>query len=131
MVVIDASVWVSMLNADDSFHARAENIFESLAANSETICIPAIAFTEVAGAIRRTTKDDNVASGAVYYMKGAVQEVMADFEKLEPIATDMAIKYSIKGMDAYYLAVAELTKSKLHTFDQQQEEAFEAIRRRK
>jgi len=124
MVVIDASIWVAMLNADDKFHAQAESIFESLASNAETICIPAIAFTEVAGAIKRTTKDDNVASGAVYYMKGAVQEVMADFDKLEPLATDIAIKYGVKGMDAYYLAVAELTKSKLYTFDQQQEEAF-------
>ena len=124
MVVIDASIWVAMLNADDKFHTQAENIFESLASNAEAICIPAIAFTEVAGAIKRTTKDDNVASGAVYYMKGAVQEVMADFDKLEPLATDIAIKYGVKGMDAYYLAVAELTKSKLYTFDQQQEEAF-------
>ena len=127
MVVIDASVWVSMLNADDKFHVQAENIFDTLAPNAETICIPVIAFTEVAGAIKRTTKDDNVASGAVYYMKGAVQEVMADFEKLEPIATEMAIKYSVKGMDAYYLAVAKLTKSKLYTFDQQQQDAFETI----
>ena len=107
------------------------SIFESIELNHETICIPAIAFTEVAGVIKRTTKDDNFTSGAIYFMKNMEMKVFTDFDKLEPLATDIAIKYSIKGMDAYYLAVAELTKSKLHTFDQQQEEAFEAIRRRK
>jgi predicted nucleic acid-binding protein len=72
-------------------------------------------------------KDDNVASGAVYYMKDMTLEVFGDFDRLEPIATEIAINYSLRGADAYYLAVAELTKSKLHTFDKQQEEAFEAI----
>jgi len=131
MIVIDASVWVSRFNVKDKFHEQAMSIFESIELNHETICIPAIAFTEVAGVIKRTTKDDNFTSGAIYFMKNMEMKVFTDFDKLEPLATDIAIKYSIKGMDAYYLAVAELTKSKLHTFDQQQEEAFEAIRRRK
>jgi predicted nucleic acid-binding protein len=34
---------------------------------------------------------------------------------------------SVKGADAYYLAVAEITKSHLYTFDHQQKEAFEVI----
>ena len=54
-------------------------------------------------------------------------KVFANFDKLEPIATDIAIQHSIKGADAYYLAVAKLTRSELYTFDQQQEEAFEEI----
>ena len=128
MIVIDASVWVSRFNVKDKFHEQAMSIFESIELNHETICIPAIAFTEVAGVIKRTTKDDNFTSGAIYFMKDMKPEVFGDFDKLEPIATDMAIKYNVKGMDAYYLAVAELTKSKLYTFDQQQEEAFEAIK---
>ena len=60
-------------------------------------------------------------------MKEMELDVLTDFDKLEPLATEIAIKYSVKGMDAYYLAVAELTKSELYTFDMQQEEAFEAI----
>ena len=127
MVVIDASVWVSRFKEDDRFHEQAKNIFRSIALDRETIGIPAIAFTEVAGVMKRTTNDENIAWGAVYYMKGTELEVFADFDKLEPIATDIAIKHNIKGADAYYLAVAELTKSKLYTFDKQQEEAFEAI----
>jgi len=127
MVVIDASVWVSRLKTDDKFHEHAKNIFASLATSEETICIPATAFTEVAGVIKRTMKDDNVASGAVYYMKNMKLNVFANFDKLETIATNIAIKYSVKGMDAYYLAVAELTRSKLYTFDKQQEDTFEAM----
>ena len=127
MIVVDASVWIAMFKENDQFLEQAESIFQSIDMNQETICIPAIVFTEVAGAIKRTMKDDNAARRAVYNMKEMELEVFANFDKLEPIATEIAIKYSVKGMDAYYLAVAELTKSKLHTFDQQQEEAFEAI----
>jgi len=127
MAVIDASVWVSRFNVKDKFHEQAKSIFESVKLNQETINVPAIVFTEVAGAVKRTTKDDSFTSGAVYYMKDMELKVFADFDKLEPLATDIAIKYSVKGMDAYYLAVAELTKSKLHTFDQQQAEAFETM----
>ena len=127
MAVIDASVWVAWFNEDDKFLEQAESIFRSIELKQERVCIPAIAFTEVAGAIKRTTKDKGLASAAVYEMKDMNLNVFADFEKLEPIATDMAIQHSIKGADAYYLAVAELTKSKLYTFDKQQEDAFEAI----
>ena len=127
MVVIDASVWVAWFKKNDKFFEQAENIFQSIELNQETICIPAIAFTEVAGVIKRSMKDNNTAWRAVYHMKEMEMTVFADFDKLEPIATDMAIKYNIKGMDAYYLAVAALTKSKLHTFDQQQKDAFEAM----
>ena len=127
MVVVDASVWISRLREDDKFHEKAKNIFRSITLDEEMICIPAIAFTEVAGVMKRTTKDGNTANGAVYYMKSWEPEVMADFDKLEPLATEIAIKYSIKGMDAYYLAVAQLTKSKLYTFDQQQKDAFEIM----
>ena len=127
MVVIDASVWVAWFHEDDKFHEQAGNIFGALHLEQQAICLPAIAFTEVAGVMKRTTKDDNTAWEAVYHMKDMKLKVLEDFDKLEPLATEIAIKYSVKGMDAYYLAVAELTKSKLYTFDQQQEEAFDAM----
>ena len=127
MAVIDASVWVSRFNVKDKFHEQAKSIFESVKLNQETINIPAIVFTEVAGAIKRTTKDDSFTSGAVYYMKDMELKVFTDFDKLEPLATEIAIKYNVRGADAYYLAVADLTRAKLCTFDKQQEEAFEAI----
>ena len=127
MVVVDSSVWVPLFKEDDKFREQAKKIFQSIELKQERICIPAIVFTEVAGAIKRTTKDKGLASAAVYEMKDMNLNVFADFERLEPIATDIAIQHSIKGADAYYLAVAELTRSKLYTFDKQQEEAFEAI----
>ena len=127
MAVVDASVWVARFCKSDKFHEQAKNIFEFLDRSEETISIPVIAFTEVAGVIKRTTKDNGAASAAIYEMKEMEMKVFTDFDKLEPLATDIAIKYSVKGMDACYLAVAELTKSKLYTFDQQQKEAFEIM----
>jgi predicted nucleic acid-binding protein len=125
MVVIDASVWIAWFREDDKFHDQAERIIQI--AKQERICLPAIAFTEVAGAMKRTTKNDNAARRAVLFMKDAEPEVFVNFDKLEPVATEIAIKYGIRGADAYYLAVAEMTKSHLYTFDKQQREAFEAM----
>ena len=46
---------------------------------------------------------------------------------LEPIATEIAINHSLKGADAYYLAMATMTRSTLYTFDKQQQEVFDTI----
>ena len=126
MAVVDASVWVSLLKKDDKFHEQAKNIIRTLILNQEKISVPAIAFTEVAGVIKRTTKDGDAARNAVDLMKEMAPEVVTDFGKLEPIATEIAVSHGARGADAYYLAVAEITKSNLYTFDKQQTEAFEA-----
>ena len=127
MAVIDASVWISRLKRDDKFHEQAKSIIETLASNQEKIKIPAIVFTEVAGVIKRTMKDNDTARDAVRWMKYMNMEVFTNFTALEPLATEIAINYGVRGADAYYLAVAELTKSKLYTFDEQQKQAFEAM----
>jgi len=127
MAVIDASVWIALFNEHDKFHEQAETIYRSLFLNQERIFIPAIAFTEVAGVMKRVTNDTKIAIEAVFSMKELPPKVFTDFSKLEPIATEIATSQSVRGADAYYLAVAKLTKSKLYTFDTQQEEAFEAI----
>jgi len=127
MAVIDASVWIARFKTDDKFHEQAKHLIQSLIANQETINVPTIAFIEVAGAIKRTTKNDNTARKSVLNMKDTELEVFADFGEWEPIATEIAIKQSIKGADACYLAVAQITRSNLYTFDKQQQEAFDAI----
>ena len=128
MAVVDASVWVSLFTWTDKFHQQAKDIIRPLTSNREVIRIPAIAFSEVAGVIKRTTRDSGAAEEAVNYMKNLGLEVLVDFGELEPLATKIAIKHSVKGADACYLAVAEMTRSHLHTFDKQQQEAFDAIR---
>ena len=117
MAVIDASVWIALFNEHDKFHEQADAIYRSLSLNQERICIPAIAFTEVAGVMKRVTNDINIAIEAVFSMKELNPKVFTDFSKLEPIATEIAISQSVRGADAYYLAVAKLTRSKLYTFD--------------
>ena len=127
MAVIDASVWIAWHKKEDKFHEQARQIIQSLLSKQERISVPAIAFAEVAGAIKRTTKNNDDAWGAVLSMKDMEPEVFVDFGKLEPLATEIAINHSVKGADAYYLAVAKITCSNLYTFDKQQQEAFDAI----
>ena len=127
MAVVDASVWIAWFKKSDAFREQAKHIIQSLISKQERIYIPAIALTEMAGAIKRTTKNNDEARNAILCMKDLNPKIVVDFEELEPIATRIAITYGIKGADAYYLAVAETTRSKLYTFDKQQQEAFDAI----
>jgi len=125
MAVIDASVWVSLLKENDKFHDKATAIVKSLITKNERISIPAIALTEVAGVIKRTTQDREAAFDAVRSIKLMEPEILVNFDELEPAATQIAVNYGIRGADAYYLAAADVTKSHLYTFDQQQGNAFE------
>ena len=127
MVVIDASVWVSLFKTDDVFHGQADHIIESLLMDGETIGIPVIAFTEVAGVIKRSTRKNDTALKSVWDMEDMASEILANFSELEPVATQIAVNYGIKGADAYYLAVAEKTRSNLVTFDKEQQKAFEEM----
>ena len=127
MAVIDASVWIAWFKKDDKFLEQAEQIIQSVSSNQERVCIPAIAFTEVAGVIKRITKDSDAAWESVLFMKDLEPEVVTNFEQLEPIATEIAVNHSLKGADACYLAVATMTRSTLYTFDKQQQEAFDTI----
>jgi predicted nucleic acid-binding protein len=127
MAVVDASVWIARFLKGDAFHDQARHIIRTLTSSGERISLPAIAFTEVAGAIKRITKNNNDAYEAVLDMKDLEPEVLVNFDVLEPIATEIAVKHSIKGADAYYIAVAKITKSHLYTFDEQQKEAFDAM----
>ena len=127
MAVVDASVWIARCREGDAFHEQARHIIQSLHSRKEGVSIPAIAFTEVAGAIKRISQNNDDAREAVLYMKDTEPEIFVDFGKLEPLATEIAINHSIKGADAYYLAVATMTRSTLYTFDKQQQEAFDTI----
>ena len=127
MAVVDASVWVSFINKNDKFHDKASDIFHAIISKKERISIPALALTEVAGVIKRVTRDQEAAFDAVRFMESMKPDILADFGELEPIATQIAVNYSTRGADAYYLAVAVVTRSRLYTFDQQQDKAFEVM----
>ena len=83
MAVIDASVWVSYYRKENKFHEYAKNIFLSLDSNQEKIFIPAIAFTEAAGVIKRSTQDSADAGKVVRNMKSMRPEVLIEFGELE------------------------------------------------
>jgi len=127
MAVIDASVWVSYINEKDKFHDKARDIFNFINSTKEEISIPALAMTEVAGVMKRVTQDQKAAWDAVRFMESMKPDILADFGELEPIATQIAVNYSTRGADAYYIAVAVVTRSRLYTFDQQQDKAFEEM----
>jgi len=91
MAVVDASVWIAWFMEGDAFHKQAQHIIQSLLMGEERISIPAIAFTEVAGAIKRITKNNDDAWEAVLHMKDLEPQVFADFDVLEPIATKIAV----------------------------------------
>ena len=129
MVVVDASIWVAAFRKKDKFYADSNKLLRDLFSSKESIAIPEIAFAEVAGALKRITGDTEVVNRAMLNMERFKPKILdVDHLNVGALAKQIAINHSIRGADACYLAVAQLTESKeLHTTDKDQKTAFEKI----
>lgn len=130
MPVIDASVYVALLNQSETAHSQSWAWFQGMAESGEPVYAPAIILPEVAAAISRGTGDENLAQEAVKQLKGShIITILPVTQKLAARAAAFALKHKIRGCDAVYVALAEQTGGYLVTLDQQQlERGSDAIK---
>jgi predicted nucleic acid-binding protein len=128
MAVIDASVYVALINAHEKDHARSWAWFEQAKVEQEPIVAPAILLAEVAAALRRGVGDLALAHRAVQQLKrsGVIELVSVTLAMAERAAT-IAAEHRIRGCDAVYVALADQLGDCLVTLDQQQLERSTAI----
>ena len=133
MQVIDASVYVTLLNAHEEAHARSWTWFQAAQAAREQIIAPAILLPEVAAVISRGVGNKELAVQTVEQLLDAgiielVPVTLAAAEQAARIASD----YRIRGCDAVYIALTDQMKGELITLDRQQlERAADLIKVRK
>jgi predicted nucleic acid-binding protein len=128
MAVIDASVYVALINAHEKDHARSWAWFEQAKAEQEPIVAPVILLAEVAAALRRGVGDLALAHRVVQQLKrsGVIELVPVTLAMAERAAT-IAADHRIRGCDAVYVALADQLGDCLVTLDQQQLERSTAI----
>lgn len=128
MAVIDASVYVALINAHESEHTNSWAWFEQARAAQESVVAPVILLAEVSAALSRGVGNPALAHRVVQ------QLLCSNVIELTPVTTALAKRaaaiaadHRIRGCDAVYVALAEQLNDRLVTLDQQQFERGSAV----
>ncbi len=128
MAVVDASVYVALINAREPDHASSWAWFERTEAAQERIVAPVILLAEVAAAVSRGIGDSTLARQVVEQLqRSAVIELVPVTPALAARAAAIAADHRLRGCDAVYVALAEELAECLVTLDQQQLERGAAV----
>ena len=123
MPVIDASVYVAIVNTDDVHHHASRQWIEATLRAGETIQAPVIILGEVAAAISRGVKDQRLAIKTVERLeRSSIIQLAPISLSLAKSAARIAAEQRIRGCDAIYVALAAKVGEPLVTWDRQQKE---------
>lgn len=121
MIVVDASVWVSMLVPQDVNHDVSRRWLEAQTQAGQRLIEPVLMLTEVAGAIARRTGSSKIAQNAIdKLMEIPLMHIVAIDQRLGQKATELAINLYLRGADAIYVAVAHQLGVPLASWDKEQ-----------
>ncbi len=122
-VVVDASIWVSRLVPQDEFHDRCLQWLSRQRSNDVTLTSPSFLLAEVAGAISRRTRDNQLAERTVEALKGLPGLRLIEMNQtVIENAARLAARLGLRGADAIYVAVASHLNIPLATLDEDQRE---------
>ncbi len=128
MPVVDASVWVSLLQEKDRHHRRCTRWLEGVLVDGPDLAAPTLLLVEVAAAIRRLTGDDELASEAVSSIEDLhILELVPLSDERSRRAAAIAGATAVRGADAVYLELARDRHDVLVSLDRQQLERGRAI----
>ncbi len=128
MAVVDASVYVALINAHEEGHAGSWAWLREVFDAGEEIAAPVILVPEVAAAISRGLDEPALAWRAVQQILSRnVVELVPVAPPMAERAADIAIDHRIRGADALYVALAENRRDELVTLDRQQLERGAAV----
>jgi len=107
-LVVDASVWVARLIAQDAFHDLSRRWLNVQREHGVQFVAPTLLLVEVAAAISRRTGDRELAKQAVEAL-----EALADLRLVEmdqsvvQSAVNAGADLGVRGADAFYIAIAQ------------------------
>jgi len=121
MIVIDASVWVSLLIPQDVHHAATSQWFQDVVRHGVKIFEPVILAVEVASAVARRTGDSAAArlTSEQLFEISAIEWLSLD-RQLAEASVEIASELKLRGADAVYVAVARSRNLPLVTWDVEQ-----------
>ena len=128
MPVVDASVYIALINAHEEEHALSWAWFEAVQAAQLPVLAPIILLPEVAAALSRGTGDSQLAHRVVRKLEhGGVVQLVPVTAAMASRAAAIAADHRIRGCDAIYVALADQLDDDLVTWDQQQLDRAAAI----
>jgi len=128
MAVIDASVYIALINAQEPDHASSWAWFEAARTAREPLAAPVILLAEIAAGLSRGVGEPQLALQAVRQLEQAgIVELVPVTLPLARRAASIAASQRIRGCDAIYVALAEQLDDRLVTLDQQQLQRAAAI----
>jgi predicted nucleic acid-binding protein len=120
MTVVDASVWVSSLVAQDIHYEASRVWLNQRLASEDDLVVPWLALAEVAGAISRRTRRSQLGRQAAADMLLAPGLRLVSLDAaLGERAVELAAACLLRGADAVYVAVAQALAMTLITWDEE------------
>jgi len=121
MAVVDASVYIALINANEDGHAASWHWYLQAVRSGEQLYAPAIILGEVAAALSRGMDDQDLAKRAARRLERSRSiELVAVTIVLGASAAAIAAEHRIRGCDAVYVALAQSRGEYLVTLDRQQ-----------
>ncbi len=128
MIVIDASVWLSVILSEDKHHPEARAWSGLMLLNGTELAVPAHFPAEVIGVLQRTGNPENIIESAIATLTGAGPLTMHPVTvELGLFSVEVARRTAVRGADAVYLALAARLEAPLVTWDRQQRERGRSI----
>lgn len=120
-VVVDASVWVSYLLPQDSHHAASEAWLDGYISGGGKVAAPMLLLVEIAGAVARRTGDITLARQTITTLANLPELSLVELDRsLSLTAANLAATLALRGADTLYVAVAQVLKAPLITWDHEQ-----------
>lgn len=123
MIVVDSSFFVSLFVKGDVNHEKALDTWKKLRESGIKMFAPTLILPEVCGAIVRVTKDkgygDEVKEKIEEWLRVKVLTLKELTIKRAKMATEIAIKFNLKGADAIFVSLAQEFDAKLLTLDEE------------
>ena len=121
MAVIDASLYISLINGNESSHATSWAWFQQAQLGQESLSAPVILLAEITSALSRGLGNPTLAHQVVQQLlQSKVINLVPVSQALAERAAAIAADCQIRGCDAIYVALAEQLGDYLITLDQQQ-----------
>lgn len=116
--VIDASVFVASARSDEPYYQMSREFLRK--AQIHEIYCPTIVLAECAAAISRQTDDPSLAEELVSIIEDlpGINLIPLDLS-LARKASNVALRYRLRGADSIYVAVAEYFDAALITWDKE------------
>ncbi|MCA9871279.1 MAG: PIN domain-containing protein [Anaerolineae bacterium] len=128
MAVIDTSVYVTLINPNETAHEAAWAWYVNAIREGEPLVAPAIILPEVAAALSRGVDDRDLAHRAAdRLLRSRTVELVPVSLALAQQAAAIAADHRIRGCDAIFVALAQYRADVLITLDRQQLERGSAV----